>query len=153
MFDIKRILVPVDFAECSKKGLELAFELATKYGAGIEVLHVWLTPPYATPSVSIPLGAIRMEELEELGRQEAENQLLEFIETMKKPSGIGIRTRVIMGVPQEAILAASNDFDLVVMGTHGRRGFAHLFLGSVAEKVIRACKKPVLVVNEHEAWR
>jgi nucleotide-binding universal stress UspA family protein len=150
MFDIKRILVLVDFAECSQRALEVALELAAKYGASVEVLHVAITPPYMTPSVAVSLGPIRMDELEEMGRREAEQQLDGMIAKTANAAGIGIRSTVVSGLPPEVILASAQNADLLVMGTHGRRGISRMFLGSVTERVVRECPKPVLVVHAND---
>jgi nucleotide-binding universal stress UspA family protein len=147
MFDVKRILVPIDFAECSERGLELALQVAEKYGAEVKVLHVWSVPPYVSPGVAVSLGAGNIEVLESIAQREAEKSVFATIEKVKRPSGVKISTQILAGIPSEAILEQAEACDLVVMGTHGRKGIAHLFLGSVAEKVIRACSRPVLVTR------
>jgi nucleotide-binding universal stress UspA family protein len=66
--------------------------------------------------------------------------------------GIGVAGRVLVGLPFQTIIEAARaaDVDLIVMGTHGRTGFSHLLLGSVAERVVRHAPCPVLVVRERE---
>jgi nucleotide-binding universal stress UspA family protein len=150
MFDIKRILVPVDFGDCSQRALDLALELGEKHNASVEVVHVAMSPPYMSPSISAALGPVRLQELEELGRREAEQQLDGMLARTAKPAGVGITSKIVFGIPQEVILACAGASDLLVMGTHGRRGLSRMFLGSVTEKVVRECTTPVLVVHANE---
>lgn len=151
MFDIKSILVPVDFAECSKRGLEKALELARNYGASVTVLHTWVLPSYVSPSIAVSYAHGRTEELDAFARREAEDQLAQFMETVQKPAGVRIQHEIAYGSAHEVILARAKEHDLVVMGTHGRTGLNHVFLGSVTERVMRECVCPVLVVNARGA--
>jgi nucleotide-binding universal stress UspA family protein len=65
----------------------------------------------------------------------------------ERRSGVPVLKRSQIGAPYDEIVRAAADFDLVVMGTHGRTGLRHLFLGSVAEKVVRHASCPVLTVR------
>jgi nucleotide-binding universal stress UspA family protein len=146
MSTCKSILVPIDFADCSKRAVELALEIAAATGAKIKLIHVWLTPAYVSPSVAIAIGR-RTESFEELARREAQSQFTDFIQSIPNPREIPLEFEIIYGSTHDVILDAATKHDLVVMGTHGRRGVARFALGSVTEKVIRACTRPVLVVN------
>jgi nucleotide-binding universal stress UspA family protein len=146
MLEIKNILVPIDFADCSRRALELALELAESYGAKIKLLHTWVVPAYVAPSVAVSIAG-RMEPLETLARREAESQLATFLGQVRNPTKIPMDAEIAHGLPEELILDRAGDCDLVVMGTHGRRGFAHFAIGSVTEKVMRRSPRPVLVVN------
>lgn len=146
MFDIRKILVPVDFGDCSERGLAAAFELASRYDAWIEVLHVWLPPPYAAESIA---GRDRAEELLQLEREDLRKKLLEMIAAIPGSKNARFEITLVSGAPREVILLRARSFDLVVMGTHGRRGLSHLVLGSVTESVVRESPTPVLVVNAH----
>lgn len=147
MNDFKRLLVPVDFADCSKKALETALALAAKLSADVEVFHAWIPPPSASMALAPGVSVKRIEEMQSDLQKEAEQDLRHFLESVTIPSQVRVTTRAAMGAPHELILAHSSSFDLVVLGTHGRRGIAHFFLGSVAAAAIRSCKTPVMVVN------
>jgi nucleotide-binding universal stress UspA family protein len=145
MIEIKRILCPTDFSEFSEWALKLALPLARWYRSEISVMHVvprvLMHPeyfPYMQEPV-LPSPDVRKQALEELDR---------FVETTR---GIGIATDVVLeeGDSVEEILATAERLpaDLIVMGTHGRRGFERLVLGSVAEKVLRKSPCPVLTVS------
>ena len=145
MIEIKRILCPTDFSEFSEWALKLALPLARWYRSEISVMHVvprvLMHPeyfPYMQEPV-LPSPDVRKQALEELDR---------FVETTR---GIGIATEVVLeeGDSVEEILATAERLpaDLIVMGTHGRRGFERLVLGSVAEKVLRKSPCPVLTVS------
>ena len=145
MREFKQIVCPVDFSEFSAHALFCASSLAEKYDAGLSVLHVvelWRQPlVFYSPS---PALAEYREQVLEV----AAAKLLEFVRAHHaEPSKIH---RVVLdGAAPDAILdvARQRAADLVVMGTHGRRGFDRLMVGSVAERVIRNAAIPVLAVR------
>jgi nucleotide-binding universal stress UspA family protein len=147
MRDFKNILVPIDFAECSRAALQHALAFAGRLGASVEVMHAWFTPAYVSPSIAVSIGASNTEILEEIAVREAKSQMADFMEGVKKPAGVTLRTSIAYGVPAEVILERAKSFDLIIMGTHGRSGLNHLLMGSVTEKVLRTSPIPVLVVN------
>jgi nucleotide-binding universal stress UspA family protein len=143
MPDFKHVLVPTDFSESSRAALDMAVDLATRYGAALTIVHTCEIPAYAYT----PIGAVPIDLLTPV--QEAARRALEAMLD-------GLRSRVPtaqavlrLGAPAEEILAAAADAraDLIVMATHGRRGFSHLLLGSVAERVVRTSSIPVLTVR------
>jgi nucleotide-binding universal stress UspA family protein len=147
MSNFKRILVPVDFADCSRKGLEAALVLAAKLGAEVEVFHAWVPPPSASTVLVPGVSAERIDEMQRLCQKEAEVALGRFLDEVLLPPNVKVTTQVAMGAPEELILAHGRSFDLIVMGAHGRRGLAHLFLGSVTIGTMRSSATPVMVVN------
>ena len=122
--------------------------LARQTGAALHVLHVVAYP--------IEVGAwpesywVEMGGLREQLRRDAERDLAGCA---AKISGIKVTTEVIDGSPARAIVQAATDrkCQLIVMGTHGRGGFSHLVLGSVAERVVRTASCPVLTVSAASA--
>ena len=146
MIQVRNILVPTDFSEPADAALAYAKLLATEFGSRLHLLHVIATPQVGwgaeTTTFSWPtlLADLETDARAQLGRQ--------------IPSGDPLSGRVTLataiGVPVEDILeyAAANAIDLVVMGTHGRGLVGHLFLGSVAERVVRRSPVPVLTVHE-----
>lgn len=143
---IEHILVPVDFGDCSRRALQLALEWAKVYGARLTLLHAWLVPEQVSAAVAVSI-AQHPESIAELAHREAELNLAKLIRETGAEAGVTLRKEIVRGVPEEQILERAKAHDLVVMGTHGRRGLAHFALGSVAERVLRSSPCPVLVVN------
>jgi nucleotide-binding universal stress UspA family protein len=138
----KHILVPTDFGKSSARALDLAVDLATIFDAELTLLHVWEFPTYAymdaaamTPDYATPIA------------QAAEVELTKTLNAIKVRVPRA-KARLSMGVPWQGVIAALEELkpDLIVMGTHGRRGLSHALLGSVAEKVVRLAPIPVLTV-------
>jgi nucleotide-binding universal stress UspA family protein len=143
MTAFKNVVVPVDFGDPSRHALELAVELAKQFGASLTLVHVWEIPVYSYSAV-VPIPVDLYTPLQRLAREQLE-ALVE--ETKKKvPDTKGILKQ---GVPWREILGAIDEThaDLVVMGTHGRRGVSRALLGSVTEKIVRASPTPVLTVR------
>jgi len=136
-----RILVPVDFSEASGRAVAVAVALAGRTGARLHLLHaeVLEVPAYFTQD------QMKMLERE---RALARSRADEFLAGFARQHGASdFTTSILEGLPTSTILKAAVDSDLVVMGTHGRRGPARWWLGSVAERVIHESPVPVLVVR------
>jgi nucleotide-binding universal stress UspA family protein len=148
---LKKILVPVDFSEGAEPAIALAATMARKFGASVELLHIWQPPPLIPlPVVVVPSSPESQPiNLEELARSTAGAQMTDLAARLRDQGVADVQTRVGVGTPAHEIveLAELGHFDLIVMGTHGRSGFAHAMLGSVAEKVVRRAKCPVLTVR------
>jgi nucleotide-binding universal stress UspA family protein len=132
---IERILVPTDFSLCSLNALGQAEELARTRGAELMLLHV----------ERVPVAGSRMAEVTHAA---AEAELARTTERLRA-HGLEVRGILRMGAADEEILsvAETERADLLVMGTHGRKGVAHMVLGSVAERVVRGAPCPVLTVG------
>ena len=148
---LKKILVPVDFSEGAEPAIALAATMARKFGASVELLHVWQPPPLIPlPVVVVPSSPESQPiNLEELARSTAGAQMKDLAVRLRDQGVADVQTRVGVGTPAHEIveLAELGHFDLIVMGTHGRSGLAHAVLGSVAEKVVRRAKCPVLTAR------
>lgn len=136
-----KILCPVDFEENSIAALDIASELARERGATIYLLHVARVP---ADQVDAPLPAGPNPRWE----QEARKKLADIAHD-KLGGRVRYQIHVISGVPDADVIRAAKDLDaeLVVMATHGRTGLSHLILGSVAERVMREAKCPVLTIR------
>jgi nucleotide-binding universal stress UspA family protein len=145
-FKLKRILVPIDFSDCSKKALQYALPLAKEHQAAVTLLYV--VPPaygageyggmdYAQLETSMSEGGAK--ELEKLAMDEVRGQ-------------VSADTLVRVGSPALNIVEVARTLpaDLIVISTHGRPGLKHVLLGSVAEHVVQRAPCPVFVVREHE---
>ncbi len=148
---IRKILLPIDFSEAVQPAIELAATMAKKFGASIDLLHVWQPPLLIPlPVVVIPSAPeTRPVNLEELARTTAGAQMKDLVDRLRDQGVTDVHSRVGVGSPAHEIveLAGLGHFDLIVMGTHGRGGIAHAVLGSVAERVVRRAKCPVLTVR------
>jgi len=140
----KHILVATDFSEQSDRAVQLATDFATAFQSSLTLLHV-----YEAPVAVFQESPFRSGNLFEPSLEEAESRLAERVEVIgREIPEIGAKIR--QGVPSQQILAAAQEYgaDLIVMGTHGRRGLARTLLGSVAEKVVRHSSVPVLTVRQ-----
>lgn len=148
----KHIVVAVDFSECSQVAVDRAAALARALGAELEVMHVFETPYYhGAEHVTVRDEKGEHVTIVEMVRAAAKRELAAFMEANER-RGVVATARLAEGDPETAIIAASQDCDLLVMGTHGRRGPARWLLGSIAERVLRGARCPVLTVRDtHEA--
>lgn len=139
----QRILVATDFSDSSQRALALAIGIAEKFGAELTLMHSWEAPDYSyAAGLYLPLDVIAPIERAAVARlQEAGTELAQRYPTSK--------TLLRSGITWEQVLGAATDVkaDLIVMRTHGRRGLERAILGSVAEKVVRLSRIPVLTVH------
>jgi nucleotide-binding universal stress UspA family protein len=140
----RRLLVPVDFSETSDRALDYAVELARKFDATITVLHAYQIPVYGFPDAAY----ITASEVAAQISNAAQGRLDAILED-NKTSGVPMNAVLRDGVAWEEVNAVAVDIhaDLIIIGTHGRRGLARALLGSVAENVIRTSSVPVLVIH------
>ena len=138
----RHILVPVDFSETANHALDFALDLAEALGARVTLMHA-----YDIVSSIYPEGLILTTEMASQ-IQEAASQALEAAAGRARRPGVELTTVLRAGPPwgEVVALAAESSADLIVMGTHGRRGLKRLLLGSVAERVVRTAPCPVLTV-------
>ncbi len=134
------ILCPIDFGDASMKAFTLAKELAGRLGAELVVLHVFVEPVVAYPGMTPILVPGMGDEVATAARRALDDLV------QNHP---GVRTSLRTGEAAEEILAAVESLRprMVVMGTHGRKGLQRLFLGSVAERIVRSSAAPVLTVR------
>lgn len=139
---IGRLLVPLDFSDASLEALEYALPIAQHHAASITLLHVLEPVAYGLDFTLMPAhrGPAAKEEM--AGR-------LKELAAPLQGRGLAVHCLVQGGAPADAIVewAAERRPDLILMGTHGRRGLSHLVSGSVAEAVLRRAGCPVLTVK------
>lgn len=146
MIDFKRILFPTDFSENSRAAQNYACELAERFGSELHVLHVLPEPTVLAPepgAMFVPPEVFSVEQADSAVR--AMKQLFDA----KWLAGRSIVWTAKQGPAYVEILryAKEKAVDLIVLGTHGRTGLAHVFLGSVAERVVRMAPCPVLAIR------
>ena len=140
---MKKILVPTDASEYSKRAFKLALELSQKYNAEIELLYVKYDQ--LVYGFGGEVGSyIAPEDVEREGKYVLENTL-EGIDTM----GILVTIKKMYGDPSKVIMqeAVDENTDMIVMGSHGYGAIAGSLLGSVSRKVLHGVKCPVLIVK------
>jgi nucleotide-binding universal stress UspA family protein len=148
--DIHTVLVPTDFSEHAEHAFIWAVSLAEQWHARIVLVH-------AVPllhHVSVPERLlIDLPHLDTDRVIEAEKHLQDFLTEKRKPASVTVETRIVRGDPFWAICQAAEQehADLIVMGSHGRTGLAHVLLGSVAERVVRHAPCPVLISRRSPA--
>jgi nucleotide-binding universal stress UspA family protein len=141
----QRILFATDLTPASMPAFEEVIELAAHFHAELIVVHAY-EPPNIAQATAVGGGVY--EEWDQNLRNESEARLAPLIEQARR-AGIRARSLLVSGSPGETIAqeAESTAADLVVMGTHGRKGVSRLFLGSVASHVISTAHCPVMTVR------
>jgi universal stress protein A len=149
MKKIKNILLPTDLSEASLSAAEYAFDLAVKYNARVHILHVLEKTP---PILTIRSLDLSEEKIVKSIEKEAKESLKKIIERIADEES-DIVSAIVKGIDHEEIVKYSRDqkIDMIVIATHGRTGIMYTLLGSVAEKVIRYSKCPVLVITPPKA--
>jgi len=142
----RNIEIATDGSENSQRAISYGIEIAKLSGATVHALYVVDTSSFS----SIPMDA-GWEEMYEILRKEGEKAIFE-VKERGEVAGVEVREVLSEGQPSTEIInfAEKNDIDLIVMGTLGKTGLDRFLLGSVAEKVVRNSKVPVLVVRSEE---
>ena len=144
MINLKTILVPSDFSECSDAAFRYGLELARKFDASLHLLHVIqdsATQPWAAEGFALP-----MLDVIDQWQKEAVDRLKAAVPADDR-ARVTVECRIASPYPEILRYAAERDIDLIVMGTHGRGGMTHMLLGSIAEKIVRRAPCPVLTVR------
>jgi nucleotide-binding universal stress UspA family protein len=134
------IVVPTDFEDASMKALELAKDLAGRVDAEVALVHVYALPVYTYPGLEPALLPGFHSEVMAAARR--------ALEQLGAAQG-GLKTVLREGDAATEILDVAKELGarFIVMGTHGRKGLSHFFLGSVAERVVRRSAIPVMTVR------
>lgn len=147
---LKKILMPTDFSSCAGSALGHAVALAEQFGAELHLLHVVVlhqddphNPGYTFPG---------LDELHQRMEEVASSEMQRWV---ADPRAAGLKvveaqTRHIAAAPAILDYAARENIDLIVLGTHGRRGLRRFLLGSVTEEVVRSASCPVLTYREEK---
>lgn len=150
MKPFKKVLVPVDFSRHSQEAVHVALDLAARYQARVKLVHVYQPVDYGLPEGFMSYSPIQLNEL----ITALEKQLDITLKEAEAAAGVTPVTSILLhgAISSEIIRCAKDEqYDLIVMGTHGRTGIGHLMLGSVAEKVLRTAPCPVLTVRAEQA--
>jgi nucleotide-binding universal stress UspA family protein len=150
MLTVKNVLIATDFSECSEVALTYARALARQFAARLHVIHVVEASMAGRFEVG---GYVTAIPAIQAGLEESESTRLEALISDEDRRDLAAKPELVMlQPPAQAIVeyAARERIDLIVVGTHGRRGLAHMVLGSVAERVVRTAPCPVLTVRHPE---
>ena len=141
---VQHVLVPIDFSATADRALEYAIALGQQLQARLTLLHVLDLTPVTMDEMTPAVVATYLDDLE----TDAQHLLQASLERVQR-AGLQAESLLVQGTPTQTILdtAGEQGVDLIIMGTHGRTGLAHVFLGSVAEHVVRQGPCPVLVVR------
>lgn len=145
----RTLLVPHDFSPCAGRALQLAAGLARTHGARLVLVHVSALPADLDASALItPAGAEAPVRIDAYATRGA-LQRLEAIAAPLRVEGLSVATVAKVGNVVDEVLAAADEVgaDALVLGTHGRQGLAHFFVGSVTERVVRRATVPVVTVR------
>jgi nucleotide-binding universal stress UspA family protein len=148
----KTILVPHDFSASANHATAIARDEAKLHGGTLVLLHVIELPAQLGPdAVIVPPETGAPISIKQYALQSAEAHLQDIADRLAK-DGVTARGSVVIGAVVDEINRAVDReaADLIVMGTHGRTGFRHLVAGSVAERVVRTSKVPVLTIRHPE---
>lgn len=138
------ILVATDFSDFAERALDYAIDLAAATGAKLHVLHAITLPTIAIAEVPVAYNTVNIDMLRDKAQAALDARIAQARERVTFGPPL-----VEIGDPRDIIdrVAVEIGADLIVMGTHGRRGLRHLLLGSVAESVVRTASCPVLTVR------
>jgi nucleotide-binding universal stress UspA family protein len=141
----RNIMVATDGSELVKKAVDSAIEIAKLNETKLYAVYVIAMEGYSiTPYIDPALEKAMKEQLINEGKE-----AIAYVENAGRAANVEIESVVLEGSPAEEIVdfAEENDIDLIIMGTQGRTGIPRFLIGSVAENVVRHCKKTVLVVR------
>jgi len=143
--EIKSILFPTDFSDGSAQALQYAVDMSKRYEAKLHVVHVIHDVVRAT-GWYVPHASVNemYKDLEKSAKKELDRFGVDELSTLKN-----IERTVLMGVPHEEVInfATKNKIDMIIMGTHGRKGLDRIIFGSTAAQVVRYAPCPVLTVR------
>jgi nucleotide-binding universal stress UspA family protein len=144
--DWKRICCPIDFSDASRAAMEVAADLARRNGASLVLLHAYPVPGYTFPDGSVVASPRMMQELADQAKKHLDDWRGDAERLVGAPR---VEVETAIGEPAAEILSFSERSrqELLVLGTHGRTGLEHALMGSVAERVVRKSRCPVLTVR------
>ena len=137
----KNILVPTDGSEYTKVAIDRAVELAKTVGGKITAIYVIDHTVFG----NIPMDSSVNSVYDMMDREG--HEATKYVVKLCRENGVEADELIVEGSPVKSIVAVSDKYDIIVMGTLGRTGFAKLMMGSVAERVVRYAKCPVMVVR------
>ncbi len=141
----KNICCPIDFSDASRAAMEVAADLARRFDAELLLFHAYPVPGYTFPDGSVVASPKMLQDRAE----GAERHLEAWRRDATAAGAARVEIEKVAGEPAAEIvaLARARGVDLLVLGTHGRTGIEHALMGSIAERVVRRARCPVLTVH------
>ncbi|MBW2458657.1 MAG: universal stress protein [Deltaproteobacteria bacterium] len=144
--------MPVDFSDGSRSALAIGMGLAARFDAAVDLFHVFALPPPIVPNIMVQTGNGPAVTVHQMMRREAKDELADFLREAVTPDtreALQVRGYTKCGEAAEEIVrrATLRRHDLIVMGTRGLSGLSRMFMGSVAEAVVRQAPCSVLTVR------
>ncbi len=137
----KKILVPTDGSEFTKNAIEKSIQMAKLSGGTVTAIYVLDQSVYA----SMPMDSTVINLYDTL---ETEGKAAtDYVKKRCEDENVTSETEIVEGIPSKVIVTMSKKYDLVVMGTLGKKGMTKVLMGSVAEKVIEKAHCPVMVIS------
>jgi nucleotide-binding universal stress UspA family protein len=146
MLPLKKILCATDFSELSYEVVKAASELALQFSAELCLLHVVPPVPLIGPAMDPSMVVMPVDQEEQ---QISSRKLLNEVAQKWMSGKLNVHTMIAQGRAADQItrVAEEENVDLIILGTHGRKGLDHIIFGSVAEKVVRTSQHPVLTIQ------
>jgi len=141
----RRVVVAVDGSPASREAIGFAFDYASRHGLSLRALHAWEVPVFDAPGVTVP-PSLAMDEIEDDEIRATAESLTGWAERFPD---VVVTRAVVHGPAERLVVNASEDADLLVVGSRGRGGFAGLLLGSVSQAALHHSQCPVAVVRPH----
>ena len=148
MIETKKLLVPVDFSDCSKAALAYAAHFGKALAVdSVDVMHVWQPPRFVGPDTRVQSTEGAELSLIEFVKTAAADSMKEFLTELEKAAAFEVRGRLETGIPDRRIIAIAEteSYDLIIMGTHGEARSDKL--GSTAQRVVRDAPCPTLTIR------
>ncbi len=141
----KKVLCPIDFSEPARAAMDAAVELCRQFDGELTLFHSYQLPGYTLPEGSVVASPKMLQDLAD----QAEAHLAEWKKLAESAGAPRVVTVKGIGDPALEVveLAREGGFDVIVLGTHGRTGFRHALLGSIAERVVRHARCPCLTIH------
>ena len=153
MNEIKSILTPIDFSENASKISDAAIYIGGKFGAELHFVFVVQDFEDYSGFMAPPVNMLNLkDEIFESAQQQMETFLQESSQKFDEAGLAGVDGKVLTGDIAEEIMeyGRTNNCDLIIMGTHGYKGFERIIFGSVADKVVKNACCPVLTINPYQ---
>jgi nucleotide-binding universal stress UspA family protein len=145
--NLKKILVPIDFSAQSRKAMQYGLSFAKQFNAEVLLLHVVELTPLPAP----PLMVVQDEATQAGVHESTAKELAAWRDEISSQAAVKASVRNGISPHAEIVNAATEgNMDLIILGTQGRAGLAHLLIGSTAERVVRHAPCPVMVVRKRE---
>ncbi len=151
MIKLERLLLATDFSESSKEAFDYAVHLARNLKTKLTLLHVFESPFFYPPEISLNAYPEVYQWVQDF--REEEMRRIEALADQVRKAGIPVEFIFKEGIPFVEISKTAKEIgaDLLILGTHGRKGLSHIVMGSVAERVVREAPCPVFIVRQKKA--